>query len=100
MCKQNPVIKGLKVPGPYLFFHALSLALHTTVFNADERISVQLAAKDEIRKGRIFYFSKNSSLEAQIQKIGGVSDGDEVKIFGFNLSKGSISFKLQRPLAF
>lgn len=73
----------------------------TTIFNADDRISIELAANEEIRKGRIFYFSKNSGLEDQIQQIGGViSDGDEVRIFGFNLSKDTMSVKLNRALAF
>jgi hypothetical protein len=73
----------------------------TTIFNADDRISIELAANNEIRKGRIFYFSKNSGLESQIEQIGGViSDGDEVKIFGFNLQKGLTSIKLNRALAF
>lgn len=73
----------------------------TTIFNADDRLSVQLAANEEIRKGRIFYFSKNSGLKDQLQEIGGVlSDGDEVQIFGFNLSKSLMSIKLNRALAF
>ncbi|MEK7357878.1 MAG: MerR family transcriptional regulator [Bdellovibrionota bacterium] len=57
----------------------------TTVFNADDRVSVSLAANETIRKGKTFYFSKNSGLEDQIKRIGGiVSDGDTLKIFGFN----------------
>jgi len=73
----------------------------TTVFNADDRISVELAANEEIRKGRTFYFSKNSGLEDQIRKIGGVvSDGEDIKIFGFNLTKDAMSLKLTSMLGF
>jgi len=73
----------------------------TTIFNADDRISLELAAHAEICKGRIFYFSKNFGLEEQIKNIGGViSDGDEVKIFNFNLAKDSMSMKFSRALAF
>lgn len=100
------VIKNLSafngdIERSYLNLYSAVGAHMTTIFNADDRISVELAANEEIRKGRIFYFSKNSGLEDQIQKIGGVlSDGEEVKVFGFNLGKAPMSLKLNRALAF
>lgn len=74
----------------------------TTVFNADDRISVELAANTEIRKGRTFYFSKNSGLKDQIEKIGGVvSNGEEVHIYGgVTLANAPVSLKLNRKLGF
>jgi len=73
----------------------------TTVFNADDRISVQLAGNPEIQKGRIFYYSKNEGLEDQIKKIGGVrSNGDEIKLFGFNLQPEVLTLKLSKPRSF
>lgn len=57
-----------------------------TIINADDRSAVDLAGQSQIKKGRIFYFSKNKALLSQIKKIGGViSDGEELEIFGFNL---------------
>lgn len=73
----------------------------TTVFNADDLASVKLAAEESIRKGRIFYFSKNGNLEEQIKSIGGiVSDGEEVTIYGFNLKKDVHEFKFNRVFAY
>ncbi len=72
----------------------------TTIFNADDRASIQLAGQEEIRKGRIYYYSKNGNLEKQIRHIGGVmGDGEEVKIFGLNMKKEIQEFKLDRILA-
>lgn len=88
---QESYLKLYRVVGPHM----------TTVFNADDRISVELAANPEIQKGRMFYFSKNSGLESQIQKIGGVvSDGEEVNIFGLNLSKDKFNVKLKAYKSF
>lgn len=74
----------------------------TTIFNADDRISVELAANHEIRKGRTYYFSKNSGLRDQIEEIGGVvSNGDEVNIYGGKmLARVPMSLKLNRILGF
>lgn len=72
----------------------------TTVFNADDHASIQLAGQPEIRKGRIYYFTKNGNLEKQIQHIGGViGDGEEIRVFGFNMKKETHQFKLDRILA-
>jgi DNA-binding transcriptional MerR regulator len=50
-----------------------------TVFNADDCISLQLAAEQQVRKGATYYYSKNKGLEAQIMNIGGViSNGHEI----------------------
>lgn len=73
----------------------------TTVFNADDRVSVELAANEAIRRGRIYYFSKNLGLADQIESIGGViSDGDEIKIFGLGQKRGTTELKLNRSLGF
>ncbi len=78
-----------------LFVHASPRL--TTVLNADDRASVALAANAEIRKGRTFYFSKNKALEKQIQKIGGVvSNGDEVRLYGFNAKPGRLQLRLPK----
>ncbi|KYG66724.1 hypothetical protein AZI86_06680 [Bdellovibrio bacteriovorus] len=72
----------------------------TTVINADDLASVDLAGDNSIRSGRIFYFSKNKALQEQISKIGGViGQGDDVYLFGFNLQKKEIEFKLDKILA-
>ncbi|MGZ3749145.1 MAG: MerR family transcriptional regulator, partial [Pseudobdellovibrionaceae bacterium] len=72
-----------------------------TVVNADDRASIDLAGNVQIRKGRIFYFSKNRALEPQIKNIGGiVSDGEEVEIFGFNLKPDIVQLKLGRIMPF
>lgn len=52
-------------------------------------------------QGKTFYFSKNSGLESQIMKIGGViSDGEDIKIFGFNQTPGTLSIKLEKMMTF
>ncbi|MCB0414591.1 MAG: MerR family transcriptional regulator [Bdellovibrionales bacterium] len=73
----------------------------TTVFNADDSLSVKLAGNNTIRKGRTFYFSKNKGLEDQIKRIGGVvSDGEDITLFGFNLKKDILKYKLNTVLGF
>jgi len=72
-----------------------------TIINADDRSAVELASQSVIKKGRIFYFSKNKALLPQIKKIGGViSDGEELEIFGFNLKPDPIHFNLEKILTF
>lgn len=67
-----------------------------TVINADDRSAVELASQSLLKKGRIFYFTKNGNLKSQIKKIGGVvSDGEDVEIFGFNLKPDVISLRLK-----
>jgi DNA-binding transcriptional MerR regulator len=69
----------------------------TTVLNADDRAVIELAGNERLRQGRTYYFSKNSGLQPQISKIGGViSDGEEVEIYGFNKSKGPLEMSLKR----
>lgn len=56
-----------------------------TVINADDRASIELAAQELVKKGKIFYYSKNKGVEDQIKNIGGiVSDGEEIRVYGFN----------------
>jgi len=72
-----------------------------TIINADDRASVELAGNSLVKKGRIFYFSKNRGLQKQIKKIGGiVSDGEEVEIYGFNLKPEIIQLKLEKIMPF
>lgn len=72
----------------------------TTVINADDRASVSFAGQEDVRKGRIFYFTKNRALEPQIQHIGGViSGGEALEIYGFNL-KSKVELQFKRILAF
>ncbi|MGZ3770254.1 MAG: MerR family transcriptional regulator [Bdellovibrio sp.] len=72
-----------------------------TVLHADDRASVDLARTELIKKGRIFYFSKNRGFEPQIKNIGGiVSDGEEVEIFGFNLKPDIVKLRLGKIMPF
>ncbi|MES2803568.1 MAG: hypothetical protein V4654_13825 [Bdellovibrionota bacterium] len=72
-----------------------------TIINADDRSAVELASQSLIKKGRIFYFSKNKALLPQIKKIGGViSDGEELEIFGFNLKPDAINLSFKKILTF
>lgn len=72
-----------------------------TIISADDRASIELASQAQVKKGRIFYFSKNRALEKQIKHIGGViSDGEELEIFGFNLKPEVINLKLGQVMAF
>ncbi len=65
----------------------------STVFNADDKLSVKLAAEEKIRKGRIFYYSWRESLKDQIKNIGGsVFANNSLDIFGFNLQKDRVHF--------
>ena len=72
-----------------------------SVINADDRAAIDLAGDESIRKGRIYYFSKNRGLELQLQKIGGaLSDGEGINIYGFNLQKEAVLLKLPRFLPY
>lgn len=72
-----------------------------TIVNADDRSSVELAGLPLVKKGRIFYFSKNKGLEPQIKKIGGgVSDGEAIEIHGFNLKPQLTNLKLGKIMTF
>lgn len=72
-----------------------------TIVNADDRSSVELAGLPLVKKGRIFYFSKNKGLESQIKKIGGVvSDGEDIEIHGFNLKPQMTNLKLGKIMTF
>lgn len=71
----------------------------STILNADDRAVIELAGNETIRKGRTFYFSKNSGLKPQISKIGGVvSDGEKIEVYGFNQNKGPLEVTLKRIL--
>lgn len=71
----------------------------STIMNADDRAVVELAASSFIKKGKTYYFSKNSGLQEQIQKIGGVmSDGEKIEIYGFNQCEGPVEITLPRIL--
>jgi DNA-binding transcriptional MerR regulator len=70
-----------------------------TILNADDRAVVELAGNPTIRKGKTYYFSKNSGLKSQISKIGGVlSDGEEIEMYGFNRTKDSLKMKFGKIL--
>ncbi|MNL07449.1 hypothetical protein D3C87_1281240 [compost metagenome] len=57
----------------------------STILNADDRAVIELAHNEEIRKGKTYYFSKNSGYRDQISRIGGViSDGTTVEVFSAN----------------
>jgi DNA-binding transcriptional MerR regulator len=72
-----------------------------TILNADDRAVVELAGHETIRKGKTYYFSKNSGLQSQISKIGGaISDGENIQIYGFNQNKGPLEIKLKKILGF
>lgn len=100
------VIKNLgshsqKIQESYLHLYTDTGPHVNTIVNGDDRASIDLAGNAQIRKGRIFYFSKNRGLEPQIKKIGGiVSDGEEVDIFGFNLKPDIVQLKLGRIMPF
>lgn len=96
------VIKGLgqhseEIQKSYLKLYSQVGPHVTTVINADDRTSIELAKESLIKKGRIFYYSKNGNLKPQIEKIGGVvSNGEEIEIFGFNLKPEVINLKLKK----
>lgn len=53
----------------------------TSILNADDNAVVELARDPAVQRGRIFYFSRRSSLEPQIMNIGGaVNIGNEIKV--------------------
>ena len=71
----------------------------TTILNADDRAVIEFAGNETVRKGKTYYFSKNSGLEEQIGRIGGVvSDGEKVSIFGYNQTKAPSKKNLNRIL--
>lgn len=71
----------------------------TTIINADDESSVKLAGETLVKKGRIYYFTKNTNLEKQIRYIGGVvSDGEDITIYGFNRNRRS-QMKLDKTLS-
>lgn len=94
------VIKGLgqhskEVQQAYLKLYTQVGPHVNTIVNADDRSAVDLASQPLLKRGRIFYFTKNENLKTQIQKIGGVvSDGEDVEIFGFNLKPDVVHLKL------
>jgi DNA-binding transcriptional MerR regulator len=86
---QNAYLQLYSAAGPHM----------STILNADDRAVIELAGSEIIRQGRTYYFSKNSGLQPQISKIGGViSDGEEIEIYGFNHSKGPLKMTLKRIL--
>lgn len=73
----------------------------TSVFNADDVPSVDLAAEGLIKKSRYHYYSKNGNLEKQIKNIGGViSDGEEINLYGYNLRSEGLTLKIGKILTF
>lgn len=84
------VVRNVSSPEPNVLSRYLRLynkvgPIMASVLNADDRASVALAAESAVRKGKIFYFSKNAGVESQIKEIGGiVSDGEEIRLYGFN----------------
>lgn len=71
----------------------------STILNADDRAVVELAGSDFVRQGKTYYFSKNSGLQSQIQRIGGVvSDGEKVEIYGMNQSPEMVEVRIARGL--
>lgn len=98
------VIKELSQASQIVFDSYLQLygsvsAEMSTVLNADDRAVIELAGNETIRKGRTFYFSKNSGLKPQISRIGGViSDGEKIEVYGFNQNKGPLEISLKKIL--
>ncbi|WP_413290178.1 MerR family transcriptional regulator [Bdellovibrio sp. HCB337] len=83
----------------YLNLFSFVGAHTTTIINADDESSVKLAGETLVKKGRIYYFSKNTNLEKQIRYIGGVvSDGEDITIYGFNRYRRS-QMKLDKTLS-
>ncbi|HEY8269437.1 MAG TPA: MerR family transcriptional regulator [Pseudobdellovibrionaceae bacterium] len=73
----------------------------STILNADDRAVVEFAENEILRKGRTYYFSKNSGLQAQISRIGGVvSDGEKVSIYGLNQKGVPTEINLDRILGY
>jgi hypothetical protein len=85
----------------YLHLFQTAGAHLSTIINADDRASIRLASEVLVKKGAIYYFSKNSGLEKQIKNIGGiVSDGEEITVYGFNRTAHRVHLKLPQILAF
>lgn len=99
------VIKELSTSSPDL--HSAYLQLYksagphmSTILNADDRAVVEFAANETIRKGKTYYFSKNSAMQPQISRIGGaVSRGDTIEVFGWNQSPQSAEIKMGKILS-
>ncbi|MFN7609729.1 MAG: hypothetical protein ACK5QX_02165, partial [bacterium] len=71
----------------------------STILNADDRAVIEFAANETIRKGKTYYFSKNSAMQPQISRIGGaVSRGDTIEVFGMNQSANPVELKMRRIL--
>ncbi|MFN8791135.1 MAG: MerR family transcriptional regulator [Bdellovibrionales bacterium] len=71
----------------------------STILNADDRAVIELAGNEILRKGKTYYFSKNSGLQDQIKEIGGVvSDGEKVLIYGLNQKSIPTEINLNRIL--
>ena len=86
---QSNYLQLYKAVGPHM----------STILNADDRAVVEMAANEDIRKGKTYYFSQNSALENQISRIGGaISQSDVVKIFNMNQSPGVVEIKVPRIL--
>lgn len=90
------VSKG--VVNQYLQFYANVGPHMATVFNADDRASIEIAKSPVVQKGKIYYFSKNSGLKDQIEAIGGtISDGEEITVYGFNRRKSAdLNIKVEK----
>lgn len=87
--------------GKYLNLFQTAGAHLSTIINADDRASIRLASEVLVKKGAIYYFSKNSGLEKQIRNIGGiVSDGEEITVYAFNRTAHRVHLKLPQILAF
>lgn len=72
-----------------------------TVLNADEMTAIEFAKLPTVQKGKIFYFSKNAALRGQISRIGGsVSDGEEIRLFGWNHRPEEWTMPLKKALSF
>lgn len=53
----------------------------TSILNADDNAVIELARDPAVQRGRIFYFSRKSTLEPQIMNIGGVVNiKDELRV--------------------
>lgn len=71
----------------------------STILNADDRAVVEFAANNTVRKGKTYYFSKNSAMQPQISRIGGaVSRGETIEIFGMNQNAEPVEIKMRKIL--
>ncbi len=86
----------------YLKLYSESGGHMLTVFNADDSLSLELAANSEVRKGATYYYSKNEGLKEQILKIGGlISNGQDLegRTGHFN-ELININWKFEKKLSF